>query len=280
MSEELDIEEAQEIANSLDIKEGIGLESGQKDVFLAHEGDKEVVAKFLLIENQELYKRGKRELEAMEKIECDYFVDLLDFSEVQHEGLTYFVFVEEFIEGRTLREALNDGERFDEDKAKDLCKRLMTAVKEFHNHKYIHRDIKPENIMLSPERGPMLLDAGIIKFEERTNITPTHRSSAPGTYNYSAPEQLENEQILQSVRTDIFSSGIVVFESLTGENPFDIGDRAIPEVIKSGDQSRITDAIGDSISKEFCEVILKMTKKEPYNRPVGPEKVLEDLSDV
>lgn len=252
---------------------------GFKDVFLAEHDGKEIVLKLLPIERRSRRKRANREGEAMQKIESDIFVDLVDYFEEDINGKRTFVILEEYIAGSTLADAIEEG-RSGVEFGYKVIDTITNILLEFDKKNIIHRDIKPENIMVDEDNQIRVLDVGIVRFEEKESLTPDHMDRL-GTPRYGAPEQLVYNKEKQTIKTDLFSSGIVMFESITGEHPFDIGGTSVTDAICEGKKRNLEGFIGETeLGQEFNFVFDTLTKTAPHKRYRKPEYAREDLKTI
>lgn len=252
---------------------------GFKDVFLAKREGEKVVVKLLPIQRPSRKRRANREAEAMISIESPNFVDLNDYFETDIDGLPSFVMEEQLINGPTLEQKIERGGH-GLDLGMELTDVLLELLIQFEDLNIIHRDIKPNNIMLDEEGEPILLDIGMVRFEERESITPDHLDRL-GTPNYGAPEQLDYDKALQSIKTDIFSAGLVMFETITGIHPYSNTGRSISKAIIEGNKIGFSDVLADKELEEELDTIFKrMTHTEPHLRYRKPEFVREDFIEV
>jgi serine/threonine-protein kinase len=252
---------------------------GFKDVFLAKANGDTIVVKLIPTERTSRKRRARREAEAMVKINSPNFVDLRDFFQIKIGGTSSFLLEEEYIDGPTLREMIED-EQYGIKLGFQVTETLLNLLIQFSKINIIHRDIKPSNIMFDEMGEMILLDIGIVRFEERDSITPDHAGRL-GTPNYGAPEQLDYNKELQSIRTDIFSTGIVMFEALTGIHPYSNKGKSISEAIMDGDKSELQELLdGDGISEPLGEMFEIMTETKPYNRYRKPRFALEKFNEI
>jgi len=121
----------------------------------------------------------------------------------------------EFCEGVTLQDHLA-GEPLGLDETLDFIVRVARGLEHAHSGGVIHRDLKPANIMITPDRGPVLMDFGLARRETATRLTVA--GTAMGTVAYMSPEQANGEDV--DHRTDIWSCGVMLYEMLAGDVPF------------------------------------------------------------
>lgn len=239
-----------------------------------------IVLKLLKIESREGAKRAEREIEAMNRIDHENMVDLVDAYQKEVQGEIFLVILEEYIEGNTLKEVIDDGV-YNIELGVMVLESLLEVLCEFEEESIVHRDIKPANIMIGPKGDLTLLDVGIARFLSKSTLTPSFRPHAPGTYPYSAPEQLENEKELQDIRTDLFSTGIVFYESTVGNHPFDVAGFSIPRAIMMGEKEKLElNDLNNTDASKIANIYDKLTSHEPYQRPRKPEFVLEELGEL
>jgi serine/threonine protein kinase len=160
-------------------------------------------------------ERFGREARALARLSHPHIVTVHDFGQV--EGQSYFVM--EFIAGMNLRQRLRSG-RLPLADVLAIMKQLCEALQYAHEEGIIHRDIKPENILLDRYGRVRIADFGLAKLTVRTTVdyTLTGPMQVMGTWNYMAPEQLDNPQAVDH-RADIYALGVVFYEMLTGSVP-------------------------------------------------------------
>jgi serine/threonine protein kinase len=122
----------------------------------------------------------------------------------------------EFLEGRELRDILNDGQRLSVDQALDIVIQVALGLDYAHEHGIIHRDVKPSNIMVIRDGHVKITDFGIARMASSTVRTQT--GMVLGSPKYMSPEQVMGQSI--DLRSDIFSLGVLLYELLTGKTPF------------------------------------------------------------
>jgi len=137
-------------------------------------------------------------------------------------ALPYIVM--EYVEGRTLREILNDTTVMDPAEAARVTEGVLDALSYSHRMGIVHRDIKPANVMLTPAGEVKVMDFGIARAIADTAATMTQTQSVIGTAQYLSPEQAQGKQV--DARSDLYSAGCLLYELLTGRTPF-VGDSPV-----------------------------------------------------
>ncbi|UCR88228.1 Stk1 family PASTA domain-containing Ser/Thr kinase [Mycetocola spongiae] len=129
----------------------------------------------------------------------------------------------EFVSGRTLKSVISDGP-LDPERAVRITASVLTALEYSHRAGVVHRDIKPGNIMLGEDDAVKVMDFGIARAVSDSSATVAQTTAILGTASYFSPEQAKGETV--DARTDLYSTGVVLFEMLTGRAPFR-GDTAV-----------------------------------------------------
>jgi eukaryotic-like serine/threonine-protein kinase len=168
--------------------------------------------------DQTFLERFRREAKILAQLDHHNLIKVLDFGTA---GDNFYISFEYF-EGKNLRKVINEDNLSDEQKIQ-LSIQLFEALNAAHKNGVIHRDIKPENILVNAELELKIADFGLAL--ARDDLFLTHKSSIVGTPGYMSPEQIRGQEL--TPQTDLFSSGIVIYELFTGDNPFignDIND--------------------------------------------------------
>ncbi|WP_270888691.1 Stk1 family PASTA domain-containing Ser/Thr kinase [Pedococcus sp. 5OH_020] len=126
--------------------------------------------------------------------------------------------VMEYVEGRTLREVLNERSPLDPAEAARITEGILDALAYSHRMGIVHRDIKPANVMVTPHGGIKVMDFGIARAVADANATMTQTQAVIGTAQYLSPEQAQGHHV--DNRSDLYSTGCLLFELLTGRPPF------------------------------------------------------------
>ncbi len=130
----------------------------------------------------------------------------------------------ELVEGRTLREVLNEQTAMDPGEAASLTEGILAALDYSHRMGIVHRDIKPANVMLTDRGDVKVMDFGIARAVADTAATMTQTQSVVGTAQYLSPEQAQGTTV--DARSDLYSTGCLLYELLTGRPPF-VGDSPV-----------------------------------------------------
>lgn len=137
----------------------------------------------------------------------------------QKRPRNFLYFIMEYLEGKTLKQWMNENPSPDIQQVTDLANSIISGLRAFHRMEMLHRDLKPENIMLTKNGKIKIIDFGSVKIAGVQEIsTPVERLELLGTKNYTAPEYLLGMQ--GSNRSDIFSLGVLIYQMLTGELPY------------------------------------------------------------
>jgi serine/threonine-protein kinase len=130
----------------------------------------------------------------------------------------------EYIEGETLRELLRREKRLPTARAIDITEQIAEAMAYAHSEGVYHRDLKPENILVTSEGRVVVTDFGIALMEGARRLTWRWLTSAVGTPDYMAPEQIQGKR--GDARTDIYAIGVILYEMLAGRVPWE-GDNPL-----------------------------------------------------
>lgn len=165
----------------------------------------------------ELFTREATTLQRLDHPQIPRYIDA--FHEGEGESICYFL-VQTYVEGKTLREIIDEGERFDEPQILAFIKEVIDVLEYMHSldPKVVHRDVKPSNIIVFGEkRLPTLIDFGAVR--EVVRLTMGGGSTIIGTFGYMPPEQLMGRALPP---TDLYALGITALECLTRRTPADL----------------------------------------------------------
>jgi serine/threonine protein kinase len=196
-----------------------------------------------LAQDSEFIRRFEKEATALATLQHPNVIQIID------RGVAgeHYYFVMEYVQGRSLRELINEGP-VEPGRALKIIQEVCAAIDYAHDQQIIHRDLKPENILLD-ERGHVKVAdfglAGMKGTDERLQMTAT--AVAMGTINYMAPEQRRDAKNVDG-RADLFSLGVMLYELLTGELP--VGRFEIPSAKVPGLDPRIDDIVEKALAQD------------------------------
>src|SRR4051812_1289789 len=169
-------------------------------------------------ETEETLARFRREAQAAGRLNHPNIVGVFDYGETN--DLAYIVM--EFVDGPPLKSLLDGQERFTLADTVRIMEDLLTGLQFSHERGVVHRDIKPANVMLTSAGQAKIADFGIARIE---SSSMTQAGTLLGTPAYMSPEQFMGQVV--DARSDIYSSGVLLYQLLTGERPFEGGLSAI-----------------------------------------------------
>ncbi len=252
---------------------------GMATVYKAYHAslDRYVAIKVLrsdLQSNPEFLARFKREAKIIAKLDHPHIIPVYDIEEV--EGALYLVM--RFVEGLTLREALN---RFKKPLSTPAMMHIMRPVTDAlayaHQKDILHRDVKPSNIMLGSDDNVYLMDFGLaLSGSEGASVAS--KGPVMGTPFYLSPEQAKGESLDQ--RTDLYSLGIVLYELLTAKLPFtgETYDAVVYHQLFT--LPPLPSKINPLITPALEQVVLKALAKEKKDRFPTANAMLQALEDA
>ena len=261
------------INDRYEIEKLIG-EGGMANVYLAHDTilDREVAVKVLrgdLAGDEKFVRRFQREALNASSLSHPNIVEIYD---VDEDDGNFFI-VMEYIEGKTLKQLIRKRGVLTLPETIDIMLQLIDALAVAHDSYIIHRDIKPQNIMIKESGLVKITDFGIATALNSAQLTQTN--SVMGSVHYLPPEQASGKG--STIRSDIYSLGIMMFEMLTGRVPYK-GDSAVEIALKHikeplPDVRKLNPVVPQSVEN----IILKATAKNPKNRYRDVREMAEDI---
>lgn len=267
------VTKGQKINDRYEIIKSIG-EGGMANVYLGYDTilDRNVAIKVLrgdLANDEKFVRRFQREALSASSLSHPNIVAMYDVGE--DDGLYYIVM--EYIEGKTLKQLLKKRGSLTLSEAIDIMLQLTDGMAHAHDSYIVHRDLKPQNIMIQDDGQIKITDFGIAMALNSTQLTQTN--SVMGSVHYLPPEQAAGKGT--TIKSDIYSMGIIFYELLTGQLPFK-GDSAVEIALKQMKEP-LPDVhkLNNDIPQSIENIILKATAKNPKNRYDDAKNMHNDL---
>ena len=249
-------------------------EGGMANVYLAHDTilDRNVAVKVLrgdLASDEKFVRRFQREALSASSLSHPNIVEMYDVGE--DDGQYYIVM--EYVDGKTLKQVLKQRGHLSITEVVDIMLQLTDGMAHAHDAYIIHRDIKPQNIMILSNGMIKITDFGVATALNSTQLTQTN--SVMGTVHYLPPEQAQGKG--STIRSDIYSMGIMMYELLTGLVPYK-GDNAVEIALKHlKEPLPSVRKQNPSVPQSLENVIIRATAKNPKNRYNDAREMHEDL---
>ena len=217
-------------------------------------------------------ERFRREARAVAQLAHPHIVAVLDSGE--HDGMPFIVL--EFVEGETLKERIRRVGRLTITEAVAFAIEVARALDAAHTRGIVHRDVKPQNILLDPEAGAKITDFGIARSGDETALTIGGR--VLGTTDYVSPEQALGHEV--TGQSDIYSLGIVLYESLTGAVPFSAPSHVAVATMHVREEIPDLQQRRPQVSAALAAVVDRATAKHLTRRYAGARELIADLEEV
>jgi len=205
---------------------------------------------------QEALARFKREAQAAGRLSHPNIVGVFDYGETSE--LAYIIM--EFVDGTTLKHVVDKKERFELREIVRLMEGILTGLQYSHDRGVVHRDVKPATIMLTQAGEVKIADFGIARIE---SSSMTQAGAMLGTPSYMSPEQFMGQTV--DARTDIYSAGVLLYQLLTGEKPFEGGLTAIMHKVLNSEPLPPS-TLSVNVPPAFDAVVLRAMAKRPAGR--------------
>ncbi len=220
-------------------------------------------------QDEEFLNRFQREAEAASKVSHHNIVNLLD---VGMDGDSRYL-VMEYVQGKTLKEVIRQKGKLPYATAVQIAIRILSALQHTHRNGIIHRDIKPQNILVQSEGHIKVADFGIARMADSSTLTKG--DSVMGSVHYFSPEQAAGENVAET--SDIYSVGVVMYEMLTGQVPFD-GDSPVAVAMQHlHNMPKPVSDLSPEVPAAVAHVVMVAMEKEPKYRYQSALEMATDL---
>lgn len=252
-------------------KGGFGL------VYKAEKDGKSFAIKFIrtdILRNDIELKRIEREIAALAKVDSPYAVKYFEHGFFDEAHINYRYIVMEYLDGKTLREVLNNkAAPYTNKEAIELIGEVLAGLSDIHEKNIVHRDLKPENIFVTKD-GIKILDYGLSKIIDYSSITQT--GAALGTFFYMSPEQIRGNKPVGHT-SDFYSIGVILYELLTAKLLFYPASDA--EIIYKtiNEKPPYPSSINPKIPNHIENTILKLLEKDGFKRYKTIPEILDAL---
>ena len=247
-------------------------------VYLAHDEqlDREIalkIPKFETDANADLLERFYREARAAAALQHSGLCPVYDVGEL--DGQHYITMG--FIKGRPLRDFTKSSKRQAGKQVARVIRKVALAMAEAHEHNIVHRDLKPANIMINLKNEPVVMDFGLARRSAEGEEQLTHTGTVIGTPAYMSPEQVDGDNENVGPHSDIYSLGVIFYEMLTGQLPFQGNLMSILKQIALTEPKPPAE-IHDDIDPSLQDICLSMMAKKSEDRPASMSDVARDLT--
>ena len=265
------------VDNRYRLSERLG-SGGMAEVYLAHDDvlDRDVALKVLsnrYSDDEEFVERFRREAQSAAALSHPNIVSIFDRGE--SEDGTYYIAME-YLSGGTLKDRILKRGALPARTAAAVALQIAEALKAAHDSGVVHRDIKPHNILITDGGDIKVTDFGIARAASSSTMTRT--GSILGTAHYLSPEQAMGEPV--GPASDIYSLGVVLYEMLTGELPYD-AETPIGIAMKHvNGHLREPVEVDPSIPKGINDITMRMLARNPEDRYPDTAELIADLGRV
>lgn len=251
---------------------------GMADVYIAKDQrlSREVAVKILrsdLAKDPSFVARFRKEAKAAAGLNHPAIVAVYDSGE---EPAPYIVM--ELVSGHTLRELIHDGERLPLQRALEITEGVLAGLEYSHARQIVHRDIKPANVMITDKGDVKVMDFGIARAMDDLGATLTNTWNVVGTAQYLSPEQAVGESA--DLRSDIYSTGCLLFELLSGEPPF-TGETPVSIAYQHASSTApLIRTLQPDLPEGIETVLAVALAKKPEDRYQSAQAMLDDIALV
>lgn len=250
-------------------------------VYLAYDGqlERHVALKQPMLTNENMTKRFYREARATAMLRSPYICPIYD---VGHINGMHFISMA-FIEGTTMTDTIKAGDYKEPQKIADMIRKVALGLQKAHAENLIHRDLKPDNIMIDEDGEPVIMDFGLARRVD-DDARLSQNGALIGSPAYMSPEQVKGNHSGIGTGTDIYSLGVVLFETLTGRIPFtgslltvlrQVAENPPPSIMEIKPELQDNPRYAD-----LERIAFKMMAKDPADRYANASEVADALQRI
>jgi eukaryotic-like serine/threonine-protein kinase len=228
-----------------------------------------------LARDQTFQARFRREAQSAASLNHPSIVAVYDTGEDMATGVPVPYIVMEFVDGRTVRDLLQEGHRLLPERSLEIIDGVLRALEYSHQAGIVHRDIKPGNVMVTRNGDIKVMDFGIARAMSDAQATMTQTAQVIGTAQYLSPEQARGDRV--DARSDLYSAGCLLYELLTGRPPF-TGDSPVAIAYQHVRENPIPPSrVDPDIPRWADPIVLKAMAKAPADRYQSAAEMRADL---
>ena len=248
---------------------------GMAEVHLAHDETlgRDVALKLLkhyYAEDKEFVERFRREARNAAALSHPNIVPIFDRGETD-DG-TYYMTME-YLSGGTLKEWITEHGALEARRAAAVALQIAEALQAAHERGIIHRDVKPRNILVTDSGDVKVTDFGIARAAEATTIS--HPGDILGSAKYMSPEQAMGEPV--GPASDLYSLGVILYEMLTGELPFEVDGSADVDAKHTGEPPRRPREVNLEVPEDMDAIAMRLLARDPEDRYGSAAELVEEL---
>jgi len=216
----------------------------------------------------------KREVAIVQRMGLPYVPSIKRVGDVTVAGADFHFVIEDFVDGKPLNEVLKGGPLPSEEVHR-LMEVLLLGCAAFERENIVHRDIKPHNIIRGADGRFWVIDFGLVRMLDEVSITATGKNFGPCTIGYGAPEQMRNQKRKIDSKTDLFSTGLTIYECVSGSNPHLVGKDPLQRMQSITTQDLPPLDERDGLSRPFLDFVGSLCNRKRSARPASAQKALD-----
>ncbi len=223
-----------------------------------------------LARDENIIKRFKDEIILARKVTHKHVLRIYDIAEA--EGRKFISMP--FIEGRDLKDVITEEGAFPVERALEVGRQVLEALKSAHDAGVVHRDLKPQNIMIDKDGTVCVADFGIAKSADTGGLTVT--GQIVGTPEYMSPEQAEGKDV--DFRSDLYSFGLILYEMLTGRVPFRADSIISTLMLRLREKPQVPSKANPAVPPWLDRLVMRTLEKEVEDRYSNADEILRDIN--